>query len=204
MFKNIVATLFAVVLMFAASNSYATEKGPLGDFRVGATVGAGLPSPISGQLLVKYKDVVGLNAEYGFLPELTLPTKEDVKVSQHMADFALHVYPFKGAFFLGCGVGFQNLTASSQVTDQGVTGTATASVDTVFVSPRLGFLHRFDFGLALGMDVGVQLPVSGSTSVGGQANGVQLPVPKAATDVTDTIKTTPIPIVHLLQLGYIF
>lgn len=201
MYKNIVAVLFAGAMLLTASTSHAEEKGPLGDFRVGATAGLGLPSPISGQLLGKYKNIVGLNAEYGFLPQLSLGS---VQVSQHMADFSVHLYPFKGAFFVGLGLGFQNLTASSQVTQQGVTGTAQASVDTVFISPRLGFLHRFDFGLAIGMDVGVQLPVSGSTTFSGQSGGVQLPVPKDASDVTDTIRKTPVPILHLLQLGYVF
>jgi len=205
MYKTVVSVLFASVLFLASGISHAEEKRPLlGDFNAGATVGVGLPSPVSFQLLGKYKKLVGVNVEYGFLPELRLPVGDGVNISQHMADFSLHLYPFKGAFFLGCGVGFQNLAASATTTQQGVTGKATAEVDTVFLSPRLGFLHRFDFGLAIGMDVGVQLPVSGSTSISGSAGGVNLTPPKDATDVADKIQTTPIPIVHLLQLGYVF
>lgn len=203
MFKYLAGVIAAVSVLLFANISNAETKPPLGDFRVGATVGAGLPSPISGQLLVKYKNVVGANAELGFLPELTLPVGDDVKVKQHMADFSLRAYPFKGAFFLGCGLGFQSLSASAKTTQQGVTGDATATVDTLFLSPRLGFLHRFDFGLAVGMDVGVQLPVSGSTSMSGSVGGVALTPPKDAMDVADKVQTTPIPIVHLLQLGYV-
>lgn len=208
MFKFIASFLCACALILTTTLSHAEDKKTLlGDWNLGATVGAGVPSPISGQVLVKYKKVIGLNAEYGFLPTLTLPGGDNIQVSQHMADFGLHVYPFKGAFFLGCGMGFQNLSASAtttqQVQGQSVTGQATASVDTVFVSPRLGFLHRFDFGLAIGMDVGVQIPVSGSTTISGSADGVALTPPKGATDVAHTIQTTPIPIIHLLQLGWV-
>jgi hypothetical protein len=125
-----------------------------------------------------------------------------------MYDLSLKVFPFRGDLIVGFGVGAQRLTALTNQSYAGVSGTERVSVNTVFLSPRLGFIHRFDIGLAIGMDIGCELPISGETTNNVSTSqplppGTVLPTGKAS-DFADRVRTTPIPILHLLQLGYIF
>lgn len=181
---------------------FATTASEAADFHIGPLVGVGAPSPISGQLAIKYKRFLGANLELGFLPEVGVPGIDNTHIHQEMFDAGLRVYPFGGAFFLGCGIGAQSITVITQQSQQGFTGNATASVNTTFVSPRLGWLYRFDFGLAIGADFAVQIPVGGSTAI--SVDNVNISPPKEVTDITDKVKTTPIPMFHLLELGYMF
>ncbi len=145
-----------------------------------------------------------MNLELGMLPEISPPIGYDVKVHQEMIDFSARLYPFKGAFFVGCGVGAQRLTVKATDTQNGYTGDGNVVVNTLFVSPRLGFVHKFSFGLAVGMDGGVELPISGGVDASVNVAGFSIAPPREALDVANKVKVTPIPIVHLLQLGYIF
>ncbi len=200
--KTITLSLLATALLLStASVTQADEFAPLGPVHLGATVGIGVPSPVSLQGVFKYKKLIGANLELGMLPEINV---SDIRVHQEMIDASVHLYPFSGAFFVGLGIGAQRLTALGATSSQGVSGDAKAVVNTTFLYPRLGFLHRFDFGLALGMDIGVELPVSGSADVSANAGGVSLPVPKGVSDISDKMRTLPIPVVHLLQVGYLF
>lgn len=212
--KSVLATILLAGL-FATTNASADEYKPLGPFHVGATVGAGFPSPISVQGVFKYKKLIGANLELGMLPEINTSFGYGIRLHQEMIDFGVHVYPFSGAFFLGLGIGAQRLTATGEAntTYNGtyVTGDASAVVSTVFLSPRLGLLHRFDFGLAIGMDVGVELPISGSVDLNRTATSPKypgqsfsLPITQDVADIGNRVKTTPIPIIHILQLGYLF
>jgi hypothetical protein len=198
----VIAATLSSLLLASAPAMAADDPGfnPLGPFRLGATVGIGFPSPVSGQVVFKFKNIVGANLEFGALPQLTFsPAAQDIHISQQMFDASLRVYPFHGDFFLGLGVGKQWITVSTTVVQQGRPTGETLKTDSTFLSPRLGILHRFPFGLALGMDVGVELPVAGNTDI--QAS---VAVPKEASDAANLVRTTPIPIIHLLQLGYIF
>jgi hypothetical protein len=209
---SLVSALAASALLLA-SPALAEDKkdagyNPLGPVRLGVLAGAGAPSAVSGQLVFKYKEVIGANLELGMLPDLTI---NPVTVSQKMWDASVRVYPFKGAFFLGCGIGQQWLDANGSVTQDGITGTAGMEVKTTFIMPRLGLMHRFSFGLAIGADIGVEIPIAGDTSTTQSVSsnypvppGFNLTPPKDAQDIADKIKTTPIPVLHVLQLGYIF
>ncbi len=203
-FKTVVSILSLIVVILFASNARADDPGfnPLGPVRLGVLAGAGLPSPISAQVLFKYKEVVGANLELGMLPEVTLPLGDKTRVRQEMIDFSLRLYPFKGAFFFGCGIGAQRLVGTAQVSAYGMTGDASARANTLFVSPRLGFVHRFGFGLAIGMDLGVEIPISGTVTTSTSVPGVD--VPEDATNAANFAKKVPIPILHILQLGYVF
>ena len=181
-----------------------SEFAPLGDFHVGATAGIGLPTPFSGQALVKYKNLIGVNAEYGFLPEIKVPISEDLRVKASSLEASFRLYPFRGSFFLGCGFGSQKISASATVSEMNVRAPVSAETTTTFLSPRIGFLHRFDFGLSLGMDVGVQVPLSGKTDFSvPEFQGKQLSIPAEVTDASRYAEKTWVPIVHILQLGYV-
>lgn len=202
-FGSLVSVLIASSILLGANSAKAEDFNPLGPVRLGAMAGVGVPSPISAQAIFKYKEVVGANLELGMLPELTLPIADEAKVSQKMVDVSARLYPFKGAFFLGCGLGTQNLSLKARQTEQGVTGEVNLQSDTLFISPRIGFVHKFDFGLAIGMDIGAMIPFSNSLKTTGTIAGIPVNPPKEALDAATFVGKTPVPIIHLLQLGYI-
>jgi hypothetical protein len=91
--------------------------------------------------------------------------------------------------------------------------TSEASVSAVVLTPRIGFLQRFDSGFTIGGDVGVQIPVS-STAVSFQSHlpaGVPSEVKRTYVDPNDakveaTIRKaarTPIP-TFAVRIGWLF
>ena len=74
-----------------------------------------------------------------------------------------------------------------------MTGSAALSAHTVFVMPQVGFLYRFSFGLAIGSDLGVELPLVASSSG----------PPEAGQGVVHVLQKTPIPVLNLLRVGFV-
>lgn len=179
------------------------DEGRLGPFRAGVLVGIGAPSIMSAQIVGTYKGWVGVTAEAGMLPTVSLPIGEGVSVQQSHMSFSARVHPFHGMFFLGCGLGASTLQAHTSATSQGVSGQIGMTAKTVFVNPQLGFLHRFKFGLALGMDVGVQIPLSGSTSTDASINGTDVETPEGVRNAVAFAQKQPIPMLNLLRIGYV-
>ncbi len=188
-----------LTILFIAKTSYASDNEPslLGPARLGALVGIGAPSPFSGQIVFKYKDLIGFNSELSFLPEFKLPIKETFYLEQNQIDFSGRVYPFRGMFFLGCGVGLQQITIKNNYQSNNPSST---DINNVFISPRLGILHRFNGGFSLGMDLGALIPFSSSI----RRTNSEKEIPKEVYNISDAVEKTPIPFIHLLQIGYIF
>ncbi len=183
--------------------SKSAEQGVLGPFRAGLLAGIGAPSALSAQLLGTYKGWVGLAADVGMLPTVSLPIGEGVSIRQSQMSLGARVYPFHGMFFVGAGIGGSTLSARASATQQGATGQLSMSANTVFVMPQLGLLHRFSFGLAVGMDVGLQLPLSGSSSTGATVQGMAVDAPAGVRDAVAYAEKRPIPVLNLLRIGYV-
>lgn len=187
------------------------DEGPLGPVRLGVLAGIGAPSALTGQLLATYMGWVGVSGDYGSLPTVVLPIASGVNLRQSQISVAGRVYPFHGAVFVGCGVGTQEVEAwggeSASIHAGGATttldGALKMSARTVFVMPQVGFLYRFEMGLAVGMDAGVQLPLSGSGSTTATANGTSAEVPSGVRDVVAFVQTKPTPVLNLLRIGYV-
>jgi len=167
-------------------------------FRIGALAGVGFPRPLSIELVTKIGGYVGLGAEYGLLPQISV---EGVYTSTWAASGDLRVFPFRGAFFVGLRGGYQHMNAGMSV-DVGGLGSASASadLDTWFVNPRVGLLWTMSYGFSLGIEAGVQVPVSTSFST-------TLPAPLAL----QVRQSTPVqtlsgvlPTVDLLRIGALF
>jgi len=130
--------------------------------RAGAIVGVGFPQPFSFEGLVKIERTVGLGLQYGFLPATEL---QDMTFSSRAIAFDLRIFPFQGAFFFGLRIGKQYVRASATV-DVPQYGELEEVVDIEawFLNPRLGFLWTLGPGVTLGIDAGVQVPTSHTTS----------------------------------------
>lgn len=175
-------------------------------FRIGPLVGVGFPRPFAVEGFAKFERLVGVGLEYSFLPRMNVMTV-DTSFKAIAAD--LRVFPFKGAFFIGARAGRQWLDASTSVS-AGPYGSVTESLaaSTWFVNPRAGFLFTFKSGITVGIDAGVQIPISPSYQRAGAATAAGV---TAGSDIDETLlavtnalgnKTTPS--LDLLRLGFLF
>lgn len=130
-------------------------------FRVGAVVGVGFPRPLAAEAMIKVQRWVAIGIEYSVFPETTI---SDVDASLWALAGDLRVFPFRNGFFLGVRAGQQRLSADTDVTVEAQTVNVATAVDTVFVNPRVGLLWTFNSGITLGIDAGLQFPVSTRTS----------------------------------------
>ena len=189
---------------------YGKQSRPLGDFEVGPYITAvTLPRPFTGGIEAKWLDLVGVSASYGFLPQLTISS---VKLKMNGYDFRLKLYPFRGAFFLGVGIGSQTLTASATDSVSGIPITASGSQVNSFVAPQLGWNWVWGSGFFMGIDLGVQLSMSHTTTVttdqdsnalvtgSTQYAGIKSNILKMA----DLFGKTPLPVLTLVKVGFFF
>lgn len=189
------------VLALAAGTAHA-EKADGGDrerpVAVGVLGGVGFPRPLSVEGVVRIDRRVLLGAEYGFLPPSQLG---GVEASLWSAAGDARLFPFRGAFFVGVRGGRQHVRAATAITVPTVgESTEAIEVGSWFVNPRLGFLWTWRSGFALGVDAGVHVPVSSSTST-------TLP-PEAQGDPRVTFASralgkTVLPTLDLLRVGLV-
>jgi hypothetical protein len=174
------------------------KAAPLG---FGVLGGVGFPRPLSVEGLIKIDGMVLLGAEYSALPDSTFAT---VHVSLWAVAADARFFPGRGPFFVGLRAGRQHFTAGGSLTISGVGSysgsySGSESADTTFLNPQLGFLWSLG-PLAFGIDAGVQIPLSTSTSVS-MPGGV--PMPQAVLDVSRIVGSDVLPTIDLLRLGIV-
>jgi hypothetical protein len=193
--------LAAVICSSTASAQSApkeTEKPRSGDaLQVGVLGGVGFPHPFAVEGLVVIDRLLLLGAEYSALPATALA---GVQTSLWAVAADARVFPFRGAFFVGVRAGEQHLDESATITINGVGSfSGSTSADTTFINPRIGFLWSWSV-LALGIDAGIQIPLSASTASNLPA-GVS--PPSGVTDVTRTLSQQVLPTIDLLRIGLV-
>lgn len=188
----------------AAESDESRRRGVLGPVRLGLLAGAGFPSAVSGQAQISLYDWVGVAASYGGSPAVSLPIgPADVSLAQRSYSASLRLFPFRGAFFVGAGAGVNTLTGQSRASAQGQVAEASMQTTTHFIAPEIGLLYRFPFGLAIGADVGVQMPFRAVRDQSASLNGQSASVPEDLRTAMRSLENTPIPVVNLLRLGYV-
>lgn len=170
---------------------------PSGDqprfFSMGALAGVGFPRPLSFELFTKLGGYVGLGAEYGLLPQVTI---QGFGASSWAASLDTRVFPFRNAFFFGLRGGYQQIDA----TGSAYSFTASAELATWFLNPRIGLEHTFGSWFTLATEAGVQLPLSSSFS-STLPDGLALAVRDST--VVRTLSGV-LPTVDLLRVGAMF
>jgi len=166
-----------------------------------------LPRPFSFGAESKWIDLLGLSASYGFLPQITL-SSVSLKISGY--DVRFKIYPFRGSFFLGVGYGKQSFTGSSTQDISAVSTTVNVTQDNTFIAPQMGWNWVWNSGLFMGVDLGVQLSMSHTTTVTDNVNALIQLTPQYAQMRSDIIKNadligkTPLPLLTLIKIGYLF
>jgi hypothetical protein len=165
-------------------------------FRIGVLGGVGFPRPFAIEGLFKIARVFALGAEYSVLPTMTI---SGAQVSFYAVAADMRVFPFAGPFFIGLRAGRQHLSGkASMMIDPFGELTARASLDTTFLNPRLGFLWTWKRGITLGIDAGVQFPVSSKVSSNLPAGNAQA---DQVISTANSLGRTVLPTVDLVRLG---
>jgi hypothetical protein len=165
--------------------------------RVGAIGGVGFPTPLAIEAMMKWGDVVAVGAEYGVLPTLTI---DNVQTSLWSLAGDVRVFPFRGGFFVGLRAGHQHVGADTTVTVASYGSASEAlSLDSWFVNPRIGFLWTSHSGFTLGMDAGVQIPLSSDTT-----SSLPLALLPGAQRTANALGSSLLPTVDLLRIGMLF
>lgn len=181
-----------------------TKENPE-NLRFGPLVGIGFPRPISIEAMVKIQRFVAIGVEYGFLPKLSV---SGIQASFKGVAADLRLFPFKNAFFVGIRGGRQWLDASATLDLSGVGIRESLAASTWFINPRIGVLHTFSSGLTVGIDAGVQLPVSPSYERSGPATTAGLAqntdTDRTLRQVSNAFGTGVTPTIDLLKVGFLF
>jgi hypothetical protein len=201
------AFAFAISLFAAGSaraetkDDGASREGRAHDaVRVGAFGGVGFPRPLSIEAMVLFDELVGVGAEYSVMPSLTV---SGVDATFHAWDVDARVFPFRNGFFLGLAAGRQHLGASTSIALPSSLGSIPAEVtaDTWFINPRIGFLTTLKWGLTLGIDAGVQIPVSVDIT---NTIPSELAAREQANGIARTFGDSVLPTIDLFRLGLMF
>jgi hypothetical protein len=168
------------------------------EVRIGALGGVGFPRPVGVEAMLKIGRYFAVGAEYGTLPTMTV---SGVNVHLHAFAADARVFPLGGPFFLGARLGRQHASTDATITYLSRSYSGSATTDTTFVNPRLGFLWTFDSGFSVGMDAGLQIPISHTSSTTAPSG---FALPSGATATTDYLGTRILPTITLLQLGMLF
>jgi hypothetical protein len=173
----------------------------------GALVGVGFPRPLAIEGALKLERTLLLGGEYSALPTINVA---GVSVSCWAVAGDVRLFPLRGPFFVGLRAGEQHIAASATVSAYGYSVPASLSVDTAFINPRLGFLWTWDPGVSLGIDAGVQIPLSSSAAsavpkaTSPVVGAAEVSAQGSVDDAANAIGQTTLPTIDLLRVGVLF
>jgi hypothetical protein len=180
-----------------------------------------LPRPIQAEATLKLGHGLAVGAQFSMLPNV-VPPGADASLDLRAYAATLRWFPFGGVFYLGAGAGYQQFRGSlGNTVSGGGELRVTADLSGVFIAPQIGWLWVTRSGFAIGIDVGVQVPLPKEPVVATTYNGQPLPDPSSGAvpqDVVDkahssedTVRTLarlamkyPTPTIDLLRIGYFF
>jgi hypothetical protein len=185
-----------------------TDDGLLGPIRVVPTAGVGVPDGMRFGIFAKWKGVLAMGGAFSLIPATKVPGL-DAELARASGEGFARIYPFQGAFFVGVAGGYAQTKGTMTETrvafkqPQSIDGHAYAN--TAYVSPHLGFQWMLPFGLTAGFDVGCEIPIASNGPTFDVAKyGLVIPVEPSGTAAKTShfLAVTPIPVIHLLELGY--
>lgn len=186
-----------------------TEEGLLGSLRLGPTIGIGAPDGVRFGVLAKWRGLLAAGGAFSVLPEMTVPGS-DAAVLRASGEIFARIHPFHGAFFVGLAGGYaqtKGTMAEERMAFRQVQKVEThAYASAFFIAPHAGFQWMIRPGMTIGCDAGLEIPVGTSRPTFDAAKyGLVMPIEGkgSAADTTNAIATSPIPVVRLIELGYV-
>jgi hypothetical protein len=191
-----------------ASASVYTADGLLGAVRLVPTIGVGAPDGMRVGMFAKWRGLVAVGGAFSLLPETKVPGLE-AQVTRASGEAFARIHPFRGAFFLGVAGGYAQ--TKGEVTDERMAFRQVQQVTTrgyanaIYVAPHLGFQWLLPMGMTVGFDAGLEIPVASSEPTFDAAKyGLVVPIEGKGTaaDATHWVASMPVPVIHILELGY--
>ena len=182
-----------------AQETTRSDDGDTRAFRVGAIAGFGFPRPLQIEGMIKLGRWVGLGAEYSAMPSANF---FGVQTDFWGAAGDARLFLGRSGFFIGARGGFQHLQLVATGTAMGVTATESAVAETAFVNPRIGWLYTWKSGFTLGIDAGVQVPISPKL-VTSYPQGVVSQVDSTVTTVANMLGNNVTPTIDLVRIGFL-
>jgi hypothetical protein len=151
--------------------------GVFGPFRIGPVIGVGLPAFLSFGGAVKLTKYFGAGITYGIVPTLQFAYYGDATVAYQGVGIYGHIHPFGGGFFLGAGIGYAHVRGTytdefdiSAYAPAPIPGvnlesfpyTSEATMQTLVLTPELGYFYTFKSGFTMGVEAGIQIPLAPS------------------------------------------
>jgi len=190
------------------AESVYVQEGLLGPVRVGPTIGGGVPDGFRFGAFAKWRGLLAGGGAFSYLPELTVPGV-GAQVTRMSGEAFVRIHPLRGAFFVGIAGGYVRteaaLARTKSVSGRSQLVATEADASSLFLAPHLGFQWMFPFGMTAGFDIGVEIPIAPSgPSFRAASGGAFVPVEGTGkvADAMRTATTTPVPVIHVLELGY--
>ena len=158
-----------------------------GPFRIGPLFGAGLPSLFSFGGEIKLTRYFGAGVNVGIIPAVHFSYYGDATVSYEDYGAFAHLHPLGGGFLLGAQLGYALVKGtyddSADTSKYAALGApksldmhAEGTVETLVLTPVIGYVYTWRAGFTFGFDVGAQIPVASSrVEVKDEVHGGSLP-----------------------------
>jgi hypothetical protein len=146
------------------------SHGVFGPFRIGPVIGIGLPRFLSIGGAIKLTKFFGAGINYGIIPEVQFAYYGDATVRYQGVDIYGHVHPFGGGFFMGAAVGYAHARGTYKEEFENPLDpnsasfpyTSEATMQTLVLTPELGYFFTFKSGFTMGVEAGLQIPIAPS------------------------------------------
>jgi len=192
---KVVAALLSLAL--AAPALADKTEGAIPGVLIGPKLGiVSFPTPTVGAE-AKVKGWFGLSFDYGYVPDLRV---KELTVGWNNWCAGAKLFPFRGSFFLGALYGRRSLSLREQ-DSSGLS--ADGRVSSRYLAPEFGWRFLWNSGFTMGLDFGWQFVIGKSTQLS-IPNGFDAQKEKDAQDLTRRAANQGIPVVGLLELGWMF
>jgi hypothetical protein len=166
--------------------------------RFGILAGSGAPQPLGLEAFARFNDYFGAGFGIGLLPApvgeaLLAAAGQNGSLDSMAFEGELRLFPFRGAFYLGGALGHMGLSATGRSHGYPVA----VDIGTIYAAPRFGWLGTWDSGFAIGLDLGVQVPISPDVTVKSDSPG-QSYIESAARQLA----SSPLPTIAL-RMGFL-
>ena len=136
----------------------------------------GLPSLINVGGVIKLTKYFAAGLNIGIAPDVKFAYYGEATVSYHAYQIYGHLHPFGGGFYLGASVGYalargtdeQSIALPAELLlvypnlGKSITLKSEGSVQTMVLTPELGYFKTWKAGFSLGVGFGLQIPVASS------------------------------------------
>jgi len=152
------------------------QNGLLGPFRIGPVIGVGLPSLINVGGVIKLTKYFAAGLNIGIAPDVKFAYYGEATISYHAYQLYGHIHPLGGGFYLGASVGYAVAHGMDEQTielppalsmvypglEESITLKSDGSVQTMVLTPELGYFKTFKSGFSIGIGAGLQIPIASS------------------------------------------